>query len=143
MFLIVPLKLSFFLFDDEPVLFFNIGDRVLKCLLFIDIVLKFFIPRYYYYELETKHSEILKLRLKSLWFYIDCYSAIPWEDLFFTLFRLERTLTLATIVHLSTLSALVTESDLVQVLRPDSGLPGREPQELPLEVHQGPHEQQR
>jgi hypothetical protein len=109
--MVVPLKLSFFLLEEKDALIVVLLDRAVKCFFLFELVLRFFMPVYTKYEIEVDHKEIFRMNVREVSFYVDLYVAIPWEDIFFTGLRLKRHLTLATLVHLSTLSSLVPAAD--------------------------------
>lgn len=128
---VVPLKLSFFLLEEKDPLVIVLLDRAVKIFFFFELVLRFFMPVYSKYEIEVDHREIFRMNVREVSFYVDLYAAIPWEDIFFTGFKLKRHLKLATLVHLSTLSSVVDSASPVQDVQPDERLQVR----LPAQLH--------
>lgn len=108
--MVVPLKLSFFLLEEKDPLLVAVLDRAVKSFFLFELVLRFFMPVYSKYEIEVDHREIFRMNVREVSFYVDIYAAIPWEDIFFTGLKLSRHLTLATLVHLSTLSSVVASA---------------------------------
>lgn len=103
---VVPMKLSFYLHDPIwPIIL--ICDKICKVFLSIDLLLKFFTPVYINHEPELSHRMIAKSIVSSPLFYLDIYSIIPWQEIFFDWFCWPSSLTLITIVNLSFLAAIV------------------------------------
>ena len=103
--IIIPLKLSFFLYEEitsvVPFL-----DKITKGFLFVQFILRFFTPIYINYELESNPKAILLHTIKSPTIYLDFYAMIPWNDLFFEGFHVIPSFTLSTIVYSSFLVSL-------------------------------------
>lgn len=78
-FFYLPVRMC--LYDDEINTGLYVFDKMIDCLLCIDIVLNFFTPIYFMYELATDLKIISKSYLKS-WFSIDILSLFPFSEFF-------------------------------------------------------------
>ena len=105
---VIPLKLSFYLYDEIDDLIYYL-DRIVKCFLFIQLLLRFLKPVYIKHEITLIHKDIAKVTFKSISFYLDLFSAIPWSDLFFEACKFEKSIGLSTVAYLSYLIVLVND----------------------------------
>lgn len=78
-FFYLPVRMC--LYDNEISTFLYAFDKAIDCLLCIDIILNFFTPVYFMYELATDVKIIAKSYLKS-WFAIDILSLFPFGEFF-------------------------------------------------------------
>ena len=106
--IIIPLKLSFYLYDEIDDFVYYI-DRIVKGYLFIQLMLRFIKPVYIKHELTLSHKDIAKVTLKKVSFYVDLFSAVPWGDIFFDGLKLNKNIGLLTIAYLSYLIVLVNQ----------------------------------
>lgn len=101
----VPLKLSFYLYEDITS-GMPYTDWMVKGFLFVQFVLHFFTPVYINYELESKLKVVVKELVKSPSFYLDIYAMLPWREFLFLILKIEETFTSLSVVHLSSLACL-------------------------------------
>ena len=103
--ILIPLKFSFYLYDeiDEAVYFF---DQITKAFLFLQLCLRFVTPIYINYELQCSIRVIASLQPRSLTFYLDMFSCIPWTEFLFGLCKIDKNLGWSTVIYASFLACL-------------------------------------